>query len=177
PALAAPLLLAFAMTSPVAAGPIPAGAKLTLEAITGSAPLSGPTLMKPQVSPAGARGAFLRGKDTDPNRLGLWEYDVASGQTRMLVDFSVVLPGAEVLSEAEKARRERQRIAAYSGIVDYQWSPDGKSPLFPLGGELYLYDLARGGREAVRKLTSGKGFATDPKLSPRSEERRAGKAR
>src|SRR5690606_40814513 len=62
---------------------------------------------------------------------------------------------------------ERQRIAAYSGIVDYQWSPDGKSLLFPLGGELYLYDLARGGREAVRKLTSGKGFATDPKLSPR----------
>src|SRR5690606_509613 len=94
-------------------------------------------------------------------------YDVASGQTRMLVDSSVVLPAEEVLSEAEKARRERQRIAAYSGIVDYQWAPDGKALLFPLGGELYLYDLARGGREAVRKLTSGAGFATDPRLSPR----------
>src|SRR5690606_18016985 len=45
--------------------------------------------------------------------------------------------------------------------------PDGKALLFPLGGELYLYDLARGGREAVRKLTSGAGFATDPRLSPR----------
>src|SRR5690606_31840503 len=84
-----------------------------------------------------------------------------------LVDSSVVLPGEEVLSEAEKARRERQRIASLSGIVDYQWSPDGKALLFPLGGELYLYDLAREGREAVRKLTSGEGFATDPKLSPR----------
>src|SRR5690606_19007143 len=147
PALS-PLLIAAAMTlpsAPTAAAPAPE--KLTLEAITGSAPLSGPTLMKPQVSPDGARVTFLRGKDSDRNRLDLWEYDVASGQTRMLVDSSVALPGDEVLSEAEKARRERQRIAAYSGIVDYQWSPDGKSLLFPLGGELYLYDLARGGRE------------------------------
>jgi len=167
PALS-PLLIAVAMTLPVApATAAPAPEKLTLEAITGSAPLSGPTLMKPQVSPDGARVTFLRGKEADRNRLDLWEYDVASGQTRMLVDSSVVLPGTEVLSEAEKARRERQRIAAYSGIVDYQWAPDGKALLFPLGGELYLYDLARGGREAVRKLTSGAGFATDPRLSPR----------
>ena len=167
PALS-PLLIAVAMTlpsAPTAAAPAPE--KLTLEAITGSAPLAGPTLMKPQVSPDGARVTFLRGKEADRNRLDLWEYDVASGQTRMLVDSSVVLPGEEVLSEAEKARRERQRIAAYSGIVDYQWAPDGKALLFPLGGELYLYDLARGGREAVRKLTSGAGFATDPRLSPR----------
>lgn len=167
PALS-PLLVAVAMTLPVVpATAAPAPEKLTLEAITGSAPLSGPTLMKPQVSPDGAQVTFLRGKEADRNRLDLWEYDVASGQTRMLVDSSVVLPGEEVLSEAEKARRERQRIAAYSGIVDYQWAPDGKALLFPLGGELYLYDLARGGREAVRKLTSGAGFATDPRLSPR----------
>ena len=167
PALS-PLLVAVAMTLPATpATAAPAPEKLTLEAITGSAPLSGPTLMKPQVSPDGARVTFLRGKEADRNRLDLWEYDVASRQTRMLVDSSVVLPGEEVLSEAEKARRERQRIAAYSGIVDYQWAPDGKALLFPLGGELYLYDLARGGREAVRKLTSGAGFATDPRLSPR----------
>ncbi|KAF1688701.1 S9 family peptidase [Pseudoxanthomonas taiwanensis] len=161
-------LLAFAMTLPAhAAGTAPAADKLTLEAITGSAPLAGPTLMTPKVSPDGARVTFLRGKDHDRNRLDLWEYDVASGQTRLLVDSDVVLPGDEVLSDEEKARRERQRIAALSGIVDYQWSPDGRTLLFPLGGQLYLYDLARGGREAVRKLTSGEGFATDPKISPR----------
>lgn len=141
--------------------------QLTLEAITGPAPLSGPTLMKPQVSPDGARVSFLRGKDSNRNRLDLWEYDVASGQTRLLVDSSVVLPGTETLSDEEKARRERQRIAAYSGIVDYQWSPDGKALLFPLGGELYLYDLGRTGSAAVRRLTSGGGFATDPRISPR----------
>ncbi len=141
--------------------------KLTLEAITGSAPLSGPTLTKPQVAPDGSRVTFLRGKDRDRNRLDLWEYDIASGQTRLLVDASVVLPGEEVLSDEEKARRERQRIAALSGIVDYQWSPDGKALLFPLGGELYFYDLTKSGRDAVRKLTNGGGFATDPKISPK----------
>ena len=141
--------------------------KLTLEAITGSAPLSGPTLTKPQVAPDGSRVTFLRGKDRDRNRLDLWGSDIASGQTRLLVDSSVVLPGEEVLSDEEKARRERQRIAALSGIVDYQWSPDGKALLFPLGGELYFYDLTKSGRDAVRKLTNGGGFATDPKISPK----------
>ena len=145
----------------------PAAGKLTLEAITGDAPLSGPTLMKPQVAPDGSRVTFLRGKDSNRNQLDLWEYDVASGQTRMLVDSRVVLPGEETLSDAEKARRERQRIAGLSGIVDYQWSPDARTLLFPLGGELYLYDLSKSGREAVRKLTDGGGFATDPKLSPK----------
>ncbi|KRG63522.1 peptidase S9 [Stenotrophomonas humi] len=140
--------------------------KLTLEAITGNAPLSGPTLMKPKVAPDGSRVTFLRGKDSDVKQLDLWEYDIASGQTRLLVDSKVVLPGTETLSDAEKARRERQRIAAFSGIVDYQWSPDGKTLLFPLGGELYLYDLGKQGRDAVRQLTHGEGFTTDAKLSP-----------
>ncbi len=150
-------LLASAATAPQ---------KLTLEAITGDAPLSGPTLLQPKVSPDGARVTFLRGKDDNRFQLDLWEYHVASGETRLLVDSQVVLPGVEVLSDEEKARRERQRIAALSGIVSYQWAPDGQRLLFPLGGELYLYDLAQPAARAVRKLTHGGGFATDPKVSP-----------
>jgi len=141
--------------------------KLTLDAITGPLPLSGPTLMKPKVAPDGSRVSFLRGKDADRNQLDLWAYDIASGQTRLLVDSKVVLPGDETLSDAEKARRERQRIAAMTGIVDYQWSPDAHTLLFPLGGELYLYDLGKQGKAAVRQLTHGEGFATDAKLSPK----------
>ena len=141
--------------------------KLTLEAITGSLPLSGPTLMKPKVAPDGSQVSFLRGKDSDRNQLDLWTYDIASAQTRLLVDSKVVLPGTETLSDEEKARRERQRIAAMTGIVDYQWSPDARTLLFPLGGELYLYDLGKQGAAAVRQLTHGEGFATDAKLSPR----------
>ncbi len=161
-----PLLALLSAMTATAALPVHAE-KLTLEAITGSAPLSGPTLMKPQVAPDGSRVTFLRGKDTDRNRLDLWEYDVASGQTRLLADSSVVLPGTETLSDEEKARRERQRIAAYSGIVEYQWAPDARALLFPLGGELYLYQLDKPAGQAVRQLTSGGGFATDPKVSPK----------
>src|SRR5690625_3923498 len=129
--------------------------RLTLEAITGDAPLAGPTLMRPQIAPDGSRVTFLRGRDSDRNRLDLWEYHIDSGETRMLVDSSEVLPGEEQLSDEEKARRERQRIAGLSGIVDYQWAPDARHLLFPLGGELYLYDLAAAGAGtgAVRKLT------------------------
>lgn len=159
-----PLFLALAM---ILATPAVHAEKLTLEAITGNAPLSGPTLMKPKVAPDGSRVTFLRGKDSDVKQLDLWEYDIASGQTRLLVDSKVVLPGTETLSDAEKARRERQRIAAFSGIVDYQWSPDARTLLFPLGGELYLYDLGKQGSAAVRKLTNGEGFSTDAKLSPK----------
>ncbi|MCD9032809.1 DPP IV N-terminal domain-containing protein [Luteimonas sp. Y-2-2-4F] len=159
----------LAATLMLAATAAPAAERsLTLEAITGDAPLSGPTLTRPQVAPDGSRVTFLRGKDDDRNRLDLWEYHIGSGQTRLLVDSSVVLPGEETLSDEEKARRERQRIAGLTGIVDYQWAPDARTLLFPLGGELYLYDLSKTGADAVRKLTDvARGFATDPRLSPR----------
>ncbi|MDR0184345.1 S9 family peptidase [Lysobacter arvi] len=156
-------LPAFAAPAQTASAP----PKLTLEALAGDAPLSGPSLTKAKISPDGKRVTFLRGKDSNKNRLDLWAYDIASGQTAKLVDADAILPGEEVLSDEEKARRERQRIAALSGIVDYQWAPDGRTLLFPLGGELYLYDLSKTGTSAVRKLTQGEGFATDPKLSPR----------
>jgi dipeptidyl-peptidase-4 len=159
------VLLSLAMSASTAFAADPQ--RLTLEAITGDAPLSGPTLLQPKVAPDGARVTFLRGKDDDRNRLDLWEYHVESGQTRRLVDSAVLLPGEEVLSDEEKARRERQRIAALSGIVEYHWAPDGQRLLFPLGGELYLYDLGKQGKDAVRRLTQGGGFATDPKVSPK----------
>ena len=160
-------LLSCLLIMPATHASSPPPGKLTLEAITGDAPLSGPTLLKPQIAPDGSRVTFLRGKDSDRNRLDLWAFDVATGTSALLVDSSDVLPGEEVLSDEEKARRERQRTASLSGIVDYQWSPDGKTLLFPLGGELYLYDLGKSGKAAVRKLTTGAGFATDPKVSPK----------
>ena len=159
------ILLIAAMTLAIAA---PASAeKLTLEALAGNTSLSGSGLQHAELSPDGKRVTFLRGKDDNRFQLDLWEVDVASGKSRMLVDSKVVLPGVETLSDEEKARRERQRTSSLSGIVDYQWSADGHTLLFPLGGELYLYDLDKGGAQAVRQLTHGEGFATDPKISPK----------
>lgn len=152
------LSLAILMANPVHAE------KLTLEAITGSASLSGPSLNNARISPDGKRVSFLRGKDVAANQLDLWEYNIASGKTQLLVDSKKLMSGEEVLSDEEKARRERQRIAGFSGIVDYHWGSDGNTLLFPLGGELYLYDLTQAN---AKKITSGEGFATDPKISPK----------
>lgn len=139
---------------------------LTLEALTGDQPLSGPSLMQPKIAPDGARVTFLKSRDEDRFRLDLWEYHIESGETRRLVDSQALVPN-EVLSDEEKARRERQRIVGLTGIVDYHWAPDGRRLLFPLGGELYLYDLGAEPGQQVRKLTNGEGFATDPKVSPK----------
>jgi dipeptidyl-peptidase-4 len=138
--------------------------KLTLEAIAGGTNLSGPSLARIAFSPDGRQVSYLRGSDADRNRLDLWVQDVAGGEARRLVDSRDLLQGEEVLSDEEKARRERQRISAQSGIVDYAWAPDGKHLLFPLGGDLYWYDLDA---KAVKQLTHGEGFATDPKISPK----------
>ena len=156
--LAATLLIATAT-------PVPAE-DLSIARIFADPPLSGPAPRELAISPDGARVTFLRGKPGDANQLDLWEYHLGSKQTRLLVDSALLAPSAEI-SAAEQARRERQRTAQYSGIVEYDFSPDGKRLLFPLAGELYLYDLGKSGAKAVRRLTDGDGGATDAKVSPR----------
>lgn len=141
------------------------GKELTIERIFDGASLSGPTPVKLRTSPDGTRVTFLRAKQEDQNAFDLWEYNLNSKQTRMLVDSKIVEPKPAELSDAEKARRERARIAGRRGIVDYQWSPDGKKLLFPLSGKLYLYDLAARGDKAVRLIDTS-GEAIDPKISP-----------
>jgi dipeptidyl-peptidase-4 len=164
--ISAALTLAAASAS-AADAPAPKAEKLTLELLAGGTSLNAPGLARATLSPDGRRLTFLRGKAGDKNRLDLWELDIASGKEQLLVDSKLLQPADVELSDAEKARRERQRTAALSGIVDYQWSADGHTLLFPLGGELYLYDLDKSGSAAVRQLTHGEGFATDPKLSPK----------
>src|SRR5690606_23737493 len=109
PAMRLPaVVLSFAFTCllpmtmlPAPASPPPAQ-KLSLEAIAGDTPLAGPALIQPRIAPDGSRVTFLRGSDEDGYRLDLWEYDVASGETRRLVAAEAVLPGTEVLSDEEK---------------------------------------------------------------------------
>ena len=58
---------------------------------------------------------------------------------------------APELSDAEKARRERERIAQLRGIVSYRWSPDAKKILFGVGERLWLYDLRCEARRRVAR--------------------------
>ncbi len=138
---------------------------LTLEAIFGGGGLDGPVPRNLKISPDGQRITFLRARADDQNRLDLWEYHIKDKQTRRLVDADSLDSGSE-LSDAEKARRERARIAGITGIVDYQWSPDGSALLFPLGGKLYLYTLLSSPDQTVRELPTGGDFL-DPQISPK----------
>jgi dipeptidyl-peptidase 4 len=141
-------------------------ARLTIDRMFDDPALSGPQARGVEVAPDGERVTFLKGRADDQFRLDLWQFDLKTGATRLLVDSKQLVPD-EQLSDAEKARRERERTALYHGILSYSWSPDGKHLLFPLGGELYLYDLDADADHAVRQLTHGGGDVLDPKVSPR----------
>src|SRR3984885_630863 len=146
---------------------VPTGAsELTIQRIFGDPALSGPTPRAVKVSPDGRRVGLLRGRDTDQHQLDLWLYDVAGGALEMRVDSKKLVP-EEQLSDAERARRERERVADYHGIVDYDWAPDGRHVLFTLGGNLYLCDLNAAADVALRRLTQGGTPTLDPKVSPR----------
>lgn len=136
--------------------------RLTLERIHGDPSLSGPTMAALKMSPDGTRVTFLRGRDDDRFQLDLWEFNLKDNKTQRLLDSKKLVP-EEKLSDAEKARRERERTAGFHGISDYSWSPDGKQLLVTLAGGIYLVDLAKPGE--VKPIVTGD--VIDPKISPK----------
>ncbi|TVQ34215.1 MAG: S9 family peptidase [Wenzhouxiangella sp.] len=139
--------------------------EMTIERIFASPDLSGPTLRQAELSPAGDRVTFVRGRDEDRDLMDLWEYHIGDGETRRLVAADEVVEDEGELSAEEQARRERARIAALRGIVEYRWSGDGRFLIFPLGGDVYVLDMSAEERE-VRQVTASEDFDTDPKISP-----------
>lgn len=140
---------------------------LSIERLFQDPDLDGPSPRSLKISPDGSRVSFLQGKEDDQFQLDLWEFNIEAGTSRLLVDSKVLLPGEEILSDEEKARRERQRISSSRGIVEYFFAPDGTALLFPLGGDLYYYDLKQEPDKATRRLTQTEAFETDAKFSPK----------
>jgi len=136
---------------------------LTIERIFSSPALSGDPVRALKISPDGTRVTFLKGKESDFERLDLWQYDIAEGKTALLFDSDDLHDGVEILSDEEKARRERLRLKG-SGIVTYQWSEDGSALIFPLGGDIYHYQV---GAKKARKLVATDAFETDARISPK----------
>jgi dipeptidyl-peptidase-4 len=139
--------------------------KLTIERIYGDPDINGPSPRALKIAPDGSAVTFLRGREDNQNQLDLWIYDVATGTTRRLVDSSSFGVAAE-LSDAEKARRERERIAQLAGIVSYRWSPDSRKLLFGIGERLWLYDLDAKPDMALRALTPAGLDVIDAQVSP-----------
>jgi dipeptidyl-peptidase 4 len=156
----APALVACAVAS------APNAAELTIDRLFDAPALTGPTLVGVKISPDGARVTYLQGKPEDKDRLDLWEYDIRQSRARMLVDSNALANPKQRLSDEEMDRRERQRTAALSGILEYSVAPSGRALLFPLGGKLYYCDLTKPAAERVTEINHAASFASDAAISP-----------
>lgn len=137
---------------------------LTIERLFSAPDLEGNAVRNIKHSPDGQYLTFLQGKDHDPMVMSLWRWDFKTQQKVLLVDYDQLMGDKkENLSEEEKARRERLRIKT-SGIVDYFWSEKADKILFPINGDLYVYDLDKS--NSVIRLTETEAFEFDPKFSP-----------
>lgn len=133
--------------------------RLTPESLHASPSIDGPSLKGAKISPDGNFATVLQGRKDDARQQDLWAYDLESGQGRLLVSSTELLGEPEKLSLEEKNRREREREYG-SGIVTYKWVSDNLL-LFPLGGDIYLYDIKS---KVAKQVTATKGYETDPKV-------------
>jgi dipeptidyl-peptidase-4 len=118
---------------------------------------------KPKITPDGKAVLFLRAEAKTP-KLKLYEFDVATGQTKELLSSEALLKGAdENLTPEEKARRERQRVTV-GGFTDFHLDPEGKRVLVKLSNKLYVFERATG--KATELKTGEGGAVVDPKWSP-----------
>ncbi|MEI9927104.1 MAG: S9 family peptidase [Sphingomonas sp.] len=155
-------LLLMSGSPAMAADPDPQPTPLTLERVFASPDLAGAVPHAVKLSPDGKWLTLLRSRPDEKDRYDLWAMDTQSGEWRMLVDSKKVGSGAE-LSEAEKMQRERARVGGFRGILAYDWSPDAKSILVPLDGDLYLAGLDG----QVRRLTDTSASELNPVISPK----------
>src|SRR6202795_2384717 len=141
-------------------------AELTIDRLFDAPALAGPTIVGLKISPDGSRVTYLQGKPEDKDRLDLWEYNIREGRARILVDSKMLAPKKEILSDEEAGRRERQRTAALSGVLEYSFAPSGRALLFPLAGNLYYCDLTKPTKAAVVEINHSNSFASDASISP-----------
>jgi dipeptidyl-peptidase-4 len=156
----------FLLPALLALSPLVHAERLSIERIYADPDLNGPSPRALKIAPDGSRVGFLRGRADDQNQLDLWQYDIASGTMTRLVDSSAIGEHKE-LSDAEKARRERERIAQLKGIVSYRWSPDSRKLLFSVDERLWLYDLDAKPGLTLRAITPAGFEVNDAKVSPR----------
>ncbi|OEY71053.1 peptidase S9 [Rheinheimera salexigens] len=146
----------------IGGGGMAAANQLELARLFADPALSGTTPRSLTMAPDGSRVTYLKGKPDDADRLDLWEYHIKDAEHRLLVDADSLVSGDEVLSDEEKARRERMRLFA-TGIISYSWSKNSDALLFPLNGDLYYYQLSNA---KAKKLTDTAEFETDATISP-----------
>lgn len=115
-----------------------------------------------EITPEGDAVLYLRSGGRSFVR-DLYVFDPDTGQEAKLLTAEEILGGAEEeLTDEEKARRERMRLAA-RGIASYSLSNDGETILAPLSGDLYLVDRRD---KSSRQVAVEGGFPIDPRFAP-----------
>jgi len=122
--------------------------------------LGRPVGIKP--APDGKAVLFLRSQPREPV-LSLFETNVETGETRLLLSPDSLLKGREEeISVEERARRERMRIST-GGFSSFQLSDDGRLILVTLSGRMYILRRETG---EIEELEVAKGMILDPRFSP-----------
>jgi dipeptidyl-peptidase 4 len=137
---------------------------LTPERVFSSPGLAGPSPRGVAISPDGAWVTWLAPSPADQHRLDLRIAPVAGGEGRRLVAADAVEGADATLSEEEKSRRERLRIAQNSGVTAYEWDEQSARLLIPAAAGLFVADVRTG---AIQALDIGEGEAFDARISPR----------
>ena len=148
----------------VALAALPAAAQaeqLPIARVFAAPALNGAAPHGVRISPDGTLVTYLKPEANDQTTYDLWAQPIGGGAPRRLIDGAAVEPSTAVLSEAEKGRRERERVGGQHGVIDYEWDESGKAILIPAAGNLYLADPKTG---VVRKLDAA--GATDARISP-----------
>ncbi len=139
------------------------GEKLTPERVYANPDLSGPRARGVKLAPDGSLVTYLKAKADNQRVTDLWAASTRGGAPHLLVDGGALIPKGRVLSEAEKARRERQGIQT-NGVVDYDWDEQGRFILVPVEGDVWLWERASA---KVRQLTATPSDEIDAKVSPK----------
>jgi len=115
--------------------------RLSVERLFSDPPLTGGLPLEARFTPDGNAVAFLRVAADDRECMDLWRYDIASASSVLWVAGGRLDPGADELTDVEKAERERRRQFS-RGITRYVFSPDGMRLLLPADGAGWILNLA-----------------------------------
>ncbi|GIU66959.1 S9 family peptidase [Candidatus Phycosocius spiralis] len=162
--LAPSIAFAQSAASPNQTATPTSSASLNLDRLFEDPALNGPVPRAAKFSPDAKLVTWLRPNDQDFLRLDLWAAPVEGGKAFQLIDSKALVPDEGELSDVEKARRERQRMAGSRGLISYDWDQKGQAILAPLGGDIYYVSLDT--PQIPRRLTQTPQFETDAQISP-----------
>ncbi|MDZ4696255.1 MAG: prolyl oligopeptidase family serine peptidase [Deltaproteobacteria bacterium] len=116
--------------------------------------------VRAQATADGSKVLFLRSEGTSSSH-DLFEFDVMTRSTRCVIR-AVDLGAPDILTDAEKAQRERKRITD-TGFVEFLVTSDGQTIVAPLGGKVYAIDRVSGrSRSLLPDGLQGDGFQLSP---------------